>query len=111
MKNFIQSGDTLDIVAPANVVSGQFVQVGFLGGIATTTALAGTTFALKTTGVFELPKLTSEVWGIGAMVYWDATNLWATIAPGTSNAVIGRASEPASNPSAVGRVLLSRFGV
>ncbi len=110
MKNFIQEGDTLDVTAVANVVSGQFVQIGNLGGVATTTALAGTTFALKTTGVFEVPKLTTESWTVGAKVYWDATNLWATITAG-SNALIGRVTEPNVSPSAVGRVLLSRFGV
>ena len=110
MKNFIQPGDTLDVTAAANVVSGQFVIMGALSGVATTTAVAGTTFALKTTGVFELPKLTTEAWTVGAKVYWDATNLWATIVAG-SNALIGRVSEPTANPSAVGRVLLSRFGV
>ena len=110
MKNFIQQGDTLDVVAPANVTSGRLVIIGSLAGVATTTAVAGITFALKTTGVFELPKLTTEAWTVGAKVYWDATNLWATIVAG-SNTLIGRASEPNANPSAVGRVLLSRFGV
>lgn len=110
MRNFIQPGDTLDVVAPANVVSGQLVVIGNLSGVATTTALAGTTFALKTTGVFEMVKVTTEAWTVGIKIYWDATNLVATIVAGT-NTLIGRASEPNANPSAVGRVLLSRFGV
>ncbi len=110
MRNFILQGDTLDVVAPSNVVSGQLVILTGLLGVATTTALAGTTVALKTTGVFELPKLSTEAWTVGAKVYWDATNKWATLTAST-NAVIGRAAEPNANPSAVGRVLLSRFGV
>ncbi len=110
MRNFIQPGDTLDVVAPANVVSGQLVVIGNLSGVATTTALAGTTFAFKTTGVFEMVKVTTEAWTVGTKIYWDAANLVATIVAGT-NTLIGRASEPNANPSSVGRVLLSRFGV
>ncbi len=109
MRNFIQQGDTLDVAAASNVVSGQLVFLGSLCGVATTTALAGTTFALKTTGVFEFVKNSAEAWTVGAKVYWDTTNLWATTTVG-SNALIGRAAEPVANPSSVGRVLLSRFG-
>ena len=107
MKNFILQGDTLDVSSGSNVVAGQLVILGSLLGVATTTALAGTTFALKTTGVFELPKSSAEAWTIGAKIYWDSTNLWATTTVG-SNTIIGRAAEPAANPSSVGRVLLSR---
>lgn len=110
MKNFILQGDTLDVVAPSNVLSGQFVQIGNLGGVATTTALAGQTFALKTTGVFEAAKLSTESWTVGAVVYWDATNLVATLTAG-SNKIMGRVAEPVVAPGSVGRVLLSRFGV
>ncbi len=110
MRNFIQPGDTLDVVAPANVLTGQFVQIGALGGVATTTALSGTTFALKTTGVFEFAKVGTESWTVGTIVYWDATNLVATTVAG-SNKIMGRVAEPVTAPGSVGRVLLSRFGV
>ena len=110
MRNFILQGDTLDVAAPSNVLSGQFVQVGNIGGVATTTALSGTTFALKTTGVFEFPKVSTETWAVGAIVYWDATNLVATIVAG-ANKIMGRVAEPVTAPGSVGRVLLSRFGV
>ena len=87
MKNFINEGDTLDVVAPTG----------------------GVTVALKTTGVFEFPKNQNEAWTVGQKVYWDTTNLWATITTGGSaTTVIGRVAEPNANPSAVGRVLLSR---
>ena len=108
MKSFILQGDTIDVFAPTSVVSGQLVILGGLVGVATTTAAAGTTFALKTTGVFELPKLSTEVWTIGQKIYWDATNQWSTTTVG-SNAQIGVAAEPAANPSAVGRVLIRRM--
>ena len=108
MRNFINEGDTLDVVSSSNVTSGQLAIIGALVGVATTTALAGISFALKTTGVFELPKLSTEAWTVGQKVYWDGTNLWATIVAG-SNTQIGIAAEPNANPSSVGRVLLRRF--
>jgi predicted RecA/RadA family phage recombinase len=107
MKNFINEGYTLDVTSGSNVTSGQLVILGSLVGVATTTAAAGTTFALKTSGVFELAKNSAEAWTIGAKIYWDTTNLWATTTVG-SNVLIGRAAEIAANPSAVGRVLLAR---
>lgn len=108
MKNFIQEGDTLDVTSGSNVVSGQLVILGSLIGVATTTALAGTSFALKTSGVFELPKNSAEAWTIGEKLYWDATDGWVT-ATSTSNTQLGVASEVAANPSSIGRVLIRRF--
>ena len=109
MKNFINEGDTLDVVAPSGgVVSGSLYVIGSLVGVATTTVAAGVSFALKTSGVFELPKLSTDVFVAGAKLYWDATNLWLTVAAG-SNTQVGVVAEPAANPSAVGRVLLRRF--
>ena len=75
MKNFEQSGDTIDVVAPADVVSGQGVRIGFLFGVAIATKLSGETVAIKTKGVFEMDKLTANVMTVGQKVNWNNTNL------------------------------------
>ncbi len=107
MKNFIQHGDTLTVPAPSGgVVSGGVVIIGSLKGIAGSTAAVGVDVAVKTTGVFELPKASAQAWTIGAPVYWDATAGNATTTS-TSNTLLGYASEIAANPSAVGRVRLA----
>jgi len=106
MKNFIQEGGTLTVAAPAGgVVSGALVIIGLMVGVATTTQPQGAPVAVKTTGVFEFPKVSAQAWTVGQAVYWDATAGNLTTTAG-SNTLVGYASEPAANPSAVGRVRL-----
>lgn len=72
MKNYIQSGDALVVAAPANTSSGAGVLVGSIFGVAVHDALNGADLAIKTTGVFQLPKAGSQAWAVGDKVYWDA---------------------------------------
>ena len=107
MKNFIQEGSTLTIAAPSGgVVSGGVVIVGFMIGIATAAAAVGVPVAVKVNGVFELPKVSAQAWTVGAAIYWDAGAGNATTTS-SGNTLMGYASEPASNPSSVGRVKLT----
>lgn len=104
MKNFIEVGDTLTVPAPSGgVVSGGVVIIGSLIGVAGSTAAAGVNVAVKTRGVFELPKVSAQAWTVGVAIYWDAGAGNATTT-GTDNTAIGYATEAAANPSAVGRV-------
>lgn len=104
MKNFIQLADTLSVPAPSGgVVSGGMVIIGLMVGVATATAGVGVPVAVKTTGVFELPKVSAQAWTIGTAIYWDSGAGNATTVS-TSNTLLGYASEVAANPSAVGRV-------
>jgi predicted RecA/RadA family phage recombinase len=104
MKNYIEPGDTLTVAAPAVVNSGDVVIVGKLVGVATVNAASGAPVAVKLTGVFELPKVSAEAWTVGAPINWVVANKQASIGAGT---LIGYASEPAANPSSVGRVRLN----
>ncbi|WP_371055741.1 DUF2190 family protein [Rhodosalinus sp. K401] len=72
MKNFIQTGDTLTIPAPAAVTSGAVVIAGGLVGIAATDAESGADVAIATAGVFDLPKEAALEITLGDAVYWDA---------------------------------------
>lgn len=106
MKNYIQEGDTLTVPAPSGgVLSGGVVIIGLLTGIATATAAVGVPVAVKTRGVFELPKVSAQAWTVGAAIYWDAGAGNATTTS-AGNTLLGYASEAAANPSAVGRVRL-----
>ncbi|WP_407529429.1 DUF2190 family protein [Methylobacterium oryzisoli] len=106
MRNFIQPGDTLTVPAPSGgVVSGGVVVLGSIIGVATTTAAVGLPVALKTTGVFEFPKVSAQAWAIGDKIYWDGAAGNATTST-TSTTLLGVATEVAANPSAVGRVRL-----
>lgn len=93
MKNFIQNGDTITVIAPAAVASGDFVQVGRIRGIAVTSANSGAPVELKTTGVFDIPKTGSEEFPTaGLPVYCVLSGngvKTVTTASGTSNVLVG----------------------
>ena len=72
MKNFVQPGNTVTVVAPVAVNSGDGLLVGALFGVATATAAIGTNVEMITVGVVDLPKAAVAVTQ-GAKVYWDDT--------------------------------------
>lgn len=104
MKNFISTGDIVEVIAPANVKSGDLVEVGKLVGIACTDALSGAKVNIKTTGVFTVKKVSAQAWTVGAPVYVAAGEATTTA---STNTPIGHAMAIAANPSATGVVRLS----
>ena len=105
-QNYIQAGDTLTLTAPYAVASGGGLLVGSLFAVALGTLASGASGSCMVEGVFELAKNSAEAWTVGLKVYWDNTNKVVT-STATSNTLIGCASEPAANPSGVGRVRLN----
>lgn len=106
MKNYIQPGDTVTLIAPAVVASGAGVLVGSIFGVAAGAAASGAAVEVVTTGVFDLAKVEAQAWTQGARIYWDDTAKVATTTAST-NKLIGVAVEAAANPTATGRVRLS----
>lgn len=104
MKNFISSGDIVEIVAPTVVKSGDIVVVGSLVGIACADAASGAPVNIKTTGVFEVAKTSAQAWTVGADVYATSAGVATTVS--TSNTYLGKALAVAANPSARGIVRL-----
>lgn len=74
MKNFVQPGNTITLIAPDPVTSGSGVLVGAIFGIAAHDAASGDALETVTTGVFDLNKVGSEAWAAGDKVYWDNAN-------------------------------------
>lgn len=105
MRNFIQPGKVITIVAAAAVSSGSLVVAGKIFGIAATSAAIGEEFELALGGVYELPKTSAQAWTVGAEIYADANGIATTVS--TDNTKIGVAVEAATNPSGVGRVRLN----
>jgi predicted RecA/RadA family phage recombinase len=106
-KNFIQPGRVVTLVAPTGgVLSGQAVQVGALFGIATLDAIGRADVEVALEGVWELPKAAVAI-AQGAPVFWDAAtgNVAANI--GTSNALIGGATEARGTSDLTIRVRLN----
>lgn len=108
MKNYVYSGEKIDLDAPAAVASGDPLLVGSLFGVAQNSAALGEALGLLTRGVFDLPKTSAQSWTIGDRLYWDNTNkVVTTAAAAGANKLIGVAAAAAANPSGTGRVLLT----
>jgi predicted RecA/RadA family phage recombinase len=107
MKNFIQPGNIITLVAPTGgAVSGEPVIVGAFFGIAAYTAAAGQPVETQLTGVFELPKDTVVAINQGDQVYWDAGNQGVTNISTTSTILIGACTESVIGSAPTVRVRL-----
>jgi predicted RecA/RadA family phage recombinase len=66
MKNFIQPGDDITVIAPTGgVTAGQLVVIKALVGVATCSAAAGAQVEISTEGVFDLQKNAPDVFNVG----------------------------------------------
>ena len=108
MKNFVQDGDVINVNAPYDVVSGAGTLVGTMFGVAGFTALSGAAVELHTKGVYDLVKVGSQAWTVGALIYWDDTNKRCTTAA-SGNTLIGKAILAVGSGAGetIGRVRLS----
>ena len=114
MKNYVQEGNAIYVTSGSDVVSGQFVLVENMHGVAAVDAKAGTVFALWTRGVYNLPKTQTETWHQGDYIYWDVSAAKCTNAAQTSgDPLIGVAvaappyTSMPQNPSDYGNVRLN----
>ena len=106
MRNFVQPGNTITLTAPYAVASGDGLLVGSIFGIAAGVAALGEPVETALVGIFDITKVGSQAWTVGARVYWDDTNKRCTTVA-TDNTLIGVAVAAAANPSSTGRVRLN----
>ena len=108
MKNYVQPGNTITLTAPYAVTSGDGLLVGSIFGIASEDAALNDPVEAALTGVFDLTKVGSQAWTVGAKVYWDDTNK-RTTSVATSNTLIGVATEAVAGGAGdtIGRVRLN----
>jgi predicted RecA/RadA family phage recombinase len=93
MKNYVQPGRTMTVIAPNALVSGQGVEIagtGYLFGVAVNNQNSGDNMELVVEGVFDLSKDTST-FNNGDYVYWNNTTFLCT-STATGNKKIGVAS-------------------
>jgi predicted RecA/RadA family phage recombinase len=110
-KNFVQPGDVLEITSAGAVVSGAAVLVGSLLGVAlNSVAGAGEKVSLAVQGVFDLPKVGSQAWTVGALIYWTGTACTTTA---STNKLIGVAAAAVGSGAGetTGRVRLNGAGI
>ena len=108
MKNYVQPGNTITLTAPYAVTSGDGLLVGSIFGVASGGAAQNDPIETALTGVFDLTKVGSQAWTVGAKVYWDDTNK-RTTSVATSNTLIGVATEAVAGGAGdtIGRVRLN----
>jgi predicted RecA/RadA family phage recombinase len=106
MKNFVQKGDTLTLIAPYALASGVGFLVGAIFAVAVFDAAQGDEVEARAEGVFTLPKTAAQAWTQGQKVYWDNVNKRCD-SDGTVGMLIGTATEAAANPSGTGTVRLN----
>ncbi len=106
MRNYVQPGETVTLLAPANLASGEPFAVGSIFGVAACAAESGAEVEAKRTGVFDLPKTTGEAWTVGARLYWDGATKKLTTTE-EENLFVGAALAAAGESATTGRVLLA----
>ncbi len=110
MKNFVQPGVAVTLIAPAGgVASGGGVLVGALFGIAATDAAEGAEVEVETQGVFEMAK-DGSTFAQGAKVYWDNAAK-AMTSTATGNKLVGAALLAADAGGTTVRVRLNGVAV
>jgi predicted RecA/RadA family phage recombinase len=68
MRNFIQAGTVLTIVATNTIKSGDLTHAGSITGVAACDAAAGAEVEVRCEGVFEIPKISaSDVLAAGSL--------------------------------------------
>ena len=104
MKNFVQPGDNLDVVAPYAVTSGQGLLDGVEFSVASTDIANGAAGIGVTRGVFDLAKAAVAITR-KTTAYWDNTARVVTNVVST-NTKIGYFVQAAASGDATARVKL-----
>jgi predicted RecA/RadA family phage recombinase len=107
MLNYVQPGDTVEIVPNQNVSSGELVQHGRLFGVAATSAARGQRVNLHLTGVYRLPKAPLEIWQQGDLIHWNDEQKLCVFTPTATTILIGVAVLDAPAHAALGAVRLN----
>ena len=97
MKNYIQPGDNIEVIAPSAIDSGELVKVGQIFGVATADAANGDPVVISTRGVFRMSKLSNDAITAGARLYRHASGANAGRLTDTvvTDALVGVAVEAA----------------
>jgi predicted RecA/RadA family phage recombinase len=105
MKNKVQAGNVVPVIAPYAVLGGQGVLVGSLFGVASGDAANGTEVQIDREGVFDLTAVVADTGNQGAKIYWDNTARKITTTA-TNNTLVGVLAAAKGSSDTTARVLL-----
>ncbi|MEB3277211.1 MAG: capsid cement protein [Cyanobacteriota bacterium] len=109
MKNYVQSGEYLEITASADIDSGELVQYGSLHGVAVADIANGAKGNIHLEGVYTLPKLvaaSADACTAGGPVYFSSGSVSGSDSSGTRK-LVGYAVAAAAQAATTVQVLLS----
>lgn len=105
MKNYVQPGQIVPLLAPEAVSTGDGVLVGSLFGVGASDAASGTSVEVQLEGVFDLPKNTTVAFAQGDPVFWSTTDSNVTNS-GLGDLEVGKAIVAANTSATAVRVRL-----
>lgn len=103
MKNYVQTGETMEFTAGSTITGGSVVVQGGILGVAVASAASGARYQLRVAGVVEVPKTAAQAWTEGAVLYWSGTAFTTTV----TGAIRGCAAAAAASADTVGLVRLN----
>ena len=104
---FVQEGSQIPHTPSSDLAAGDVVVQSELVGVVTQPILANQPGSLKVEGVFNFPKLTTDVVVAGNDMFWDDTADEATLTS-AGNKLMGKAIEAAGNGVLVVDIRLSQ---
>jgi len=112
MKNYIQDGEKLTLVAPSGgVTSGTGYVIGAIFAVAEGDAVATANFVGATEGVFSLPKATGGTGSQGGKVWFNNSTKACLFASATGLFEIGVLTEAATSGPLTCKVKLNQIAV
>lgn len=105
----VKDGGIIDIVAGGNIAAGDIVVVGTRVGVATAPIANGALGAVTLEGVFDVVS-GGTAFAVGALVFWDGSDVATTAGATGTNNLIGVAIKAATTDDTLVRVLLTAGG-
>ena len=79
---FVSDGRSMDYTPGSAVTAGDVIEQNALIGIAKKDIAANSLGALALDGIFDVTKKANDVASVGTAIYWDPTNVEATVTAG-----------------------------
>jgi len=105
--NYYCDSDIIDIIATADIKSGELVVKGSLFGIALTDIKNGDVGSIQRTGVWKLAKNGTDTFAQGDVAYYNTTNKVIT-STATSNTAVGIITAPVVSTDTEAYVLINK---
>lgn len=105
MKNYVQEGEVITLIAPYARLAGEGAKVANIFGVAINDVAISVAGEFAVEGVFDIKALSTDVIAQGTKVYWDDTAKNITAVVG-ANLLVGAVTAAKANGELTARVYL-----